>query len=83
MRDFFLGKPWHWLLLILIFGATWAMGEWKMHVIRFNPFILSILIGAVVVILLVVKTTKRDDPVTRDPLPDVDDDSAQDLPSAD
>lgn len=76
MRDVFLGKPWHWVLLAIVFGLMWATGEAKMHVIRFNPFILSILTGATVVLLLVLKTTKPDEQITRDPLPDPNDDES-------
>ncbi|MEK9671341.1 MAG: hypothetical protein VW268_02405 [Rhodospirillaceae bacterium] len=70
MRDFFLGKPWHWLIVVGIFCGMWVVGSYKLHVTNFNPFIMLIMVGAAFIVLLLVKTTKRNEQITRDPLPE-------------
>lgn len=77
MREIFLGKVWHWALLAAIAALLWWAGDAKLHVIHFNAFILSILAGSVVVILLVVWTTRPGEQVTRDKL---EDDEEKDTP---
>lgn len=72
MREIFLGKPWHWLLLVVVCALTYAVGHVKLHVIHFNAFVISLLVGGLVLVLLLVKTTKADEQVTRDDLRDHD-----------
>lgn len=72
MRDIFLGKPWHWGLLVAVSALLWWTGSAKLHVIHFNVFILALLAGSLAVILLVVHTTKPGEQVTRKRLRDGD-----------
>ncbi|MEQ8506091.1 MAG: hypothetical protein RIB80_12260 [Rhodospirillales bacterium] len=74
MREVFLGKPWHWLLLIAVCVLTYAVGHVKLHVIHFNAFVISLLVGGFVLVMLLLKTTKPGEQVTRDPIVDTDDD---------
>lgn len=68
MKRIFLGRWWHWGILIASVAALWFAGEQRMHVIHFNAFILSLLaVTAIVVAILVVKT-RPGEQVTRDPL---------------
>lgn len=62
----FLGKWWHWVMLIAITGVLWLAGSKRMHVIEFNTFVLGLLgiIGFVVVTLLL--GTLPGEQVTRD-----------------
>lgn len=78
MREIFLGKAWHWALLAAIAALLWWAGDAKLHVIHFNTFMLSILAGSVFVILLVVRTTKPGEQVTRDKLEDGDERTLED-----
>ena len=68
MRDIFLGKPWHWALLVLIIALMWMAGLKKLHVIEFNTFLVSLIVGTTMVIILVWRTTKPGEQVTRDVL---------------
>ncbi len=70
MREVFLGKPWHWALLLAVSALLWWAGVAKLHVIHFNLFVLALLAGSIVVVLLVVRTTKPGEQVTREHLQD-------------
>ncbi len=72
MRNIFLGKTWHWALIAAISGLLWLAGNAKLHVIHFNSFVITLLIGSVVVVLLVTRTTKPGEQVTREPIEDPD-----------
>ena len=68
MKRVFLG-PWvHWLILIVLIAAGWSTGIARLHVIKFNPFILGLIALTVGVIVLVLKTSKPGQQVTRDPV---------------
>lgn len=70
LRDVFLGKPIHWLpwpILAVLF--VW-MNAVHLHVTRFNEFALLLLAAAAGVVALVVLTTRRDEQVTREPIPE-------------
>ena len=72
MRELFLGKPWHWLLLAACVALLAWAGAAKLHVIYFNHFIIALLVGGLAVVLLLVRTTKSSERVTRDPLEETD-----------
>ena len=72
MRKIFLGKPWHWALIVVVSVVFWWAGGAKAHVIHFNQFVSAIMLGVVAVIVLLIRTTKPGDVVTRDELVDVD-----------
>ena len=66
MSNIFLGKPLHWLVLIVISGGLWYAGELRSHVIYFNSFILSVLAISVVSVLIVLYGPGHDQRITRD-----------------
>lgn len=70
MRELFLGKPWHWLLIVVAAVLCWLAGGAKMHVIQFNTFLIALIVGAAVLVALVLRSTGPGERVTRDPLPD-------------
>ncbi len=79
MGKLFLGKWWHWLLVTVIVGLLWQAGAKKLHVIEFNTFIMLLLAGAVISVVLLIKTTRPGEQITRDPLVDAPDDEAGDI----
>lgn len=80
MRRIFLGKWFHWLLLVLVIGLGAAVGDQKLHVTDFNAFLSLLTIAATVMVILVIWTTRPGEQVTRDPLISGDDDQSE--PSA-
>ena len=66
MNHIFLGKPLHWLVLVVISLGLWYAGDQREHVIHFNPFILSVLAIAVVCVLIVLYGPGRNERLTRD-----------------
>ena len=78
MRQIFLGPPLHWLILIALIAAGWISGKMRLHVSEFNPFLIASILITVTVILVVLKTSRPGDQVTRDPIVDGD----QDAPAA-
>lgn len=73
MGQLFLGKWWHWLLLAIIAGLLWQAGAVKMHVTHFNWFVMLILAGTIIGIIVLIKTTKSGEQITREELRDPDD----------
>lgn len=74
MKEVFLGKPFHWLVVaVLIFGC-WLAGRVRLHVTDFNLYVILLALGAVAALALVLRTTGADEQVTRDR---IDDDEAQ------
>lgn len=68
MNRIFLGKWWHWGILIASVAALWLAGENRMHVIHFNTFILSLLGVTAIVVAILILRTRPGEQVTRDPL---------------
>jgi len=68
MRKVFLGRPVHWLLVLLLVGGGAALGQNRLHVIDFNVFIMALLAAIVILLALVLKTSGGDESITRDPL---------------
>ena len=68
MGKIFLGKLWHWALLLLASGLLWYCGANRLHVIEFNLFILSMLLGTAASILGLVWLHKDGEQVTREVL---------------
>ena len=70
MRSVFLGKPLHWLILVVILGVLWWMGDGRLQTRDFSLFIfilLGLAVGAVVIMRL---SYRQGDQVTRDPFED-------------
>jgi Mn2+/Fe2+ NRAMP family transporter len=64
----FLGRWWHWGILVASVAVLWLAGDKRMHVIHFNTFILSLLVVTAVVVAVLVARTRPGEQVTRDPL---------------
>ena len=56
MNKIFLGKPIHWLMIIITTAIIFACGFNKMHVSDFNLFISVIFISVAILIFLILKT---------------------------
>jgi len=68
MKMLFLGKAWHWALIALAAGLLWWCGSQRLHVIEFNIFIISMLIGTAIAVAAVVFFHRPGEQVTRDRL---------------
>ena len=66
MSNFFLGKPLHWLLLIVIAAGLWYVGGLRLHVIQFNVFVLTLLAISAFCVLIVLFGTRQGERITRD-----------------
>jgi hypothetical protein len=64
----FLGRWWHWAILVVGAALLWAAGSERMHVIHFNTFVLSVLGVTALVLGAVIRGTRPGEQVTRDPL---------------
>lgn len=62
----FLGKAWHWLLLILASGILWWCGSQKLHVIEFNLFVAGVVLGTVLALALILNFHGSSEQVTRE-----------------
>ncbi|MCP5371740.1 MAG: hypothetical protein H6907_08415 [Hyphomicrobiales bacterium] len=70
MKDLFLGKPLHWLLLVALMIPFAVMGYLRVHVSQFNHFVLLMLGLAALVVVLVVVPHRHGERITREPLED-------------
>jgi Mn2+/Fe2+ NRAMP family transporter len=68
MTRIFLGKWWHWGLLVVVTVLLWLAGERRLHVVEFNTFVLALLVGVALVVVAVLARTKPGEQVTRDRL---------------
>ena len=59
MNKIFLGKPIHWLIIIIATAIIFSCGFNKMHVSDFNLFISIIFISVAFLIFLILKTSKQ------------------------
>jgi hypothetical protein len=71
MASIFLGKAWHWGLLVLAFAALAVVGDSYLHTHAFNTFSFICLAIGLVAVAAVVLTHKPGDRVTREPLDDL------------
>jgi len=70
MGSVFLGKWWHWGILIVVCGLLWLAGYQRLHVIHFNAFISCLIAGMAVVVIVFLAGTRPGEQVTRDKLDD-------------
>lgn len=70
MKDLFLGKPLHWLLLVALVVPFAVMGYLRLHVSEFNHFVLLMLGIAALVVVLIVVPHRPGERITREPLED-------------
>lgn len=68
MADIFIGKAWHWGLLVLAFVLLGVVGVFYMHTYAFNTFTTICLAIGLVVVLAVVLTHKPGERITREPI---------------
>ena len=68
MRDIFLGKPWQWGLVVLVAALMAWAGSARIHVIHFNVFLVALVIGSLLIVLLIIKTSRPGERITREPL---------------
>ncbi|MEM7407098.1 MAG: hypothetical protein AAF458_17500 [Pseudomonadota bacterium] len=68
MNSVFLGKAWHWALIVLASGLLWFCGSKRLHVIEFNWFIIAMLLGTGAAIFAIVYLHRSGDQITREPL---------------
>ena len=62
----FLGKAWHWALLILASGLFWFCGSKRLHVIEFNLFVMAMIVGTALAVAAIVWFHRPGEQVTRD-----------------
>lgn len=74
MKNIFLGRPLHWLFLLLLIGGGVALGMQRLHVIHFNLFIIALTAATIALLALVLATAKGPRALTRDPIPEPDED---------
>lgn len=73
MNNIFLGKLIHWLVLLAMIPPAALAGLNYFHVVQFNVFVLVIVLYTVASIVIILRTTKRNELVTREAIPnDVD-----------
>lgn len=70
LRTVFLGKPIHWLPWPVIAGLYIGMDSVHLHVTRFNAFAFVLLGAAIAVVAWLRLTTREDEQVTREPIPE-------------
>lgn len=70
----FLGKAWHWGLLVVASVLFWLCGSRRLHVIEFNLFVMAMLAGTAAVVFVIIYFHRPGEQVTRDPLVARDDD---------
>jgi len=66
MRNIFLGKPLHWLMLIVIAAGLWWAGDLREHIVHFDAFIVVLLAISAVCVLIVLYGPGRGERITRD-----------------
>ena len=59
MNKIFMGKPIHWLMIVITTLIIFSCGLNKMHVSNFNLFISIIFISIAILIFLILKTSKQ------------------------
>lgn len=75
MSRIFLGKPLHWAIIVALVAAGWVTGRQRLHVIDFNLFVIGLLLVAAGAVLVVLRTSRPGERVTRDPLEPGDEDA--------
>lgn len=68
MNRIFLGKWWHWAILVASVAALWLAGGERLHVVHFNAFILSVLVVTALAVAFLIAGTRPGEQVTRDHL---------------
>ena len=64
----FLGRPWHWAVIVIASGLLWFCGSKRLHVIEFNWFIIAMLLGTGLSVFAIIKFHRDGERVTREEL---------------
>ena len=68
MNKIFLGKAWHWAMIVIAAALLWLCGSNRLHVIEFNMFIIAMIAGTATAVAIVILLHKTGEQVTRDVL---------------
>ena len=68
MGRIFIGKPLHWVLIVLLIAIGWVIGHERLHVIWFNLFTVILLVVSAVAVAVILLTSRPEERITRDPL---------------
>jgi uncharacterized membrane protein HdeD (DUF308 family) len=72
----FLGRLWHWAVLVATGVLFWLCGRERLHVIEFNIFVSAMLVGTAVIVGAILLLHAPGEKVTRDEIkPTSDDDT--------
>jgi hypothetical protein len=66
MSNIFLGKPLHWLMLVIIAAGLWWAGDLREHIVHFDAFILALLAVSAACVLIVLYGPGQGERITRD-----------------
>jgi hypothetical protein len=67
MGRIFLGKPLHWALWIVLWAVFYLMDRDHLHVRAFATFILLVLALAAACVLIILRTSRAGERITREP----------------
>ena len=70
MKNLFIGKPLHWIMIALAIGAMYWLGAGQFHRVNYAGFLFVVVGIAATCVLLVLITYRRGDRITRDSLED-------------
>ena len=70
MKNLFIGKPLHWLIVALAIGGLYWLGAGQFHRVNYTGFLFVVIGIAATCVLIVLVTYRRGDRITRDPLED-------------
>lgn len=70
MKNLFIGKPLHWLMIAAAAGVMYWLGAGQFHRVNYTGFLGIVFAVAVTCIALVLITYRRGDRITREPLDD-------------
>ena len=68
MGEIFLGKPLHWVMLLVITAILYVVGEKHLHVSEFNTFMWIVLALSTACLTIVVLGHRPGERVMREPL---------------
>ncbi|QIE56797.1 hypothetical protein G5B40_15950 [Pikeienuella piscinae] len=68
MKDVFLGRPVHWLVVLALIACGWIAGGMRLHVTDFNLYVIALGLLSAAALAIVIWTTGDSEQVTRDPI---------------
>ncbi len=70
MRDLFLGKLIHWLVLVVVIAIMWWLGTNLVQTRNYHLFLTVLFLVTVGAVAVVIVTTRKGEQVTREPFED-------------